>query len=118
MKKDFVQSAELLLEAKRIWRGAFHEEQSIIPTDILLTVAYRHAEGAPMSMKQLVNDLPHSEAGIKQHLRKLEAKDLVTRQPCQHDGRVVRLLPSSTSIEAIIQIGRQLTELFAPPLNH
>lgn len=115
MTKDVDQLVDLLLEAKDVWRGLFHEQQSVIPTDILLSVVHRYVKKAPLSMKQLVAELPHSEAGIKQHLRKLEKEELIMRQPAEHDGRVVQLIPSQSSVEAITQLGGQLSRIFAPP---
>jgi DNA-binding MarR family transcriptional regulator len=115
MTKDVDQLVDLLLEAKDVWRSLFHEQQSVIPTDILLSVVHRYVKKAPLSMKQLVAELPHSEAGIKQHLRKLEKEELIMRQPAEHDGRVVQLIPSQSSIEAITQLGGQLSRIFAPP---
>lgn len=113
MTKDVDQLVELLVEVKQVWRDICHEELSIIPTDILLSVVHRYVKGAPLSMKQLVAELPHSEAGIKQHLRKLEEKDLIMRHPCEHDGRVVRLIPSSRSIEVVVQAGQDISNLLA-----
>lgn len=106
---------ERLMQAQRIWREVFREEQSVIPTDILLATVREYTRGQPLSMKELVAELPHSEAGIKQHLRRLEEEGLIHRQPCQQDGRVVRLAPSDHLLETIAQMGRDIQRLFAPP---
>ena len=64
---DEVTSGELepLFEARRIWREAFRDEQSVIPMDIVLLIVWYHSQGSAPSMKHLVAELPYSEAGIK-----------------------------------------------------
>ena len=104
---------ERLMQAQRIWREVFREEQSVIPTDISLVIVREFKRGQPPSMKELVAELPHSEAGIKQHLRRLEKEGLIHRQACQLDGRVVRLAPSDHLLETIAQMGRDIQRLFA-----
>ena len=105
---------ERLMQAQSIWREVFREEQSVIPTDILLIVVRDYKRGQPISMKELVAELPHSEAGIKQHLRRLENEGLVIRQPCEQDGRVVRLAPSDRLLETIVRMGRDIQKVFSP----
>jgi DNA-binding MarR family transcriptional regulator len=119
MTKDVDQLVDLLFEAKDVWRSLFHEQQSVIPTDILLSVVHRYVKKTPLSMKQLVAELPHSEAGIKQHLRKLEGRELITRQSVEHDGRVIQLIPSQPAVEAVTQMGVDMKNIFArPPQGH
>jgi CTP-dependent riboflavin kinase len=115
MTKDVDQLVDLLFEAKDVWRSLFHEQQSVIPTDILLSVVHRYVKKTPLSMKQLVAELPHSEAGIKQHLRKLEGRELITRQSAEHDGRVIQLIPSQPAVEAVTQMGVDMKNIFARP---
>jgi len=115
MTKDVGQLIGSLLEVKEAWRSFFQEHSSVISTDILLALVHRYSNGNPLSMKQLVAELPHSEAAIKQHLRKLEQKELIVRQPSKLDGRVVHLIPCQSTIEATGRLAWEIRNIFYPP---
>ncbi|WP_195759527.1 MarR family transcriptional regulator [Spiribacter sp. 2438] len=112
MDQDIRQQLECLFEAKRIWREAFRDEQSVIPMDIVLLTVWYHSQGPALSMKHLVAELPYSEAGIKYHLRQLEADGLVTRQSDPEDGRVVRLVPSDHLVDRVLSVTRAMKAAF------
>ena len=111
---DEVTSGELepLFEAKRIWREAFRDEQSVIPMDIVLLTVWYHSQGSALSMKHLVAELPYSEAGLKYHLRQLEADGLVSRESDPSDGRVVRLVSSDHLVQRVFSLTRALKSVF------
>ena len=112
MSQSLVDELSPLLEAKRIWREVFRDQQSVIPMDIVLLTVWYHSKGPALSMKHLVAELPYSEAGIKYHLRQLEADGLIAREPDPKDGRVVRLVPSDELIERVLSLTRALRSLF------
>ena len=112
MSQSLVDELSPLLEAKRIWREVFRDQQSVIPMDIVLLTVWYHSQGPTLSMKHLVAELPYSEAGIKYHLRQLETDGLIAREPDPKDGRVVRLVPSDLLIERVLSVARALRSLF------
>ena len=112
MSQSLVDELSPLLEAKRIWREVFRDQQSVIPMDIVLLTVWYHSKGPALSMKHLVAELPYSEAGIKYHLRQLETDGLIAREPDPKDGRVVRLVPSDLLIERVLSVARAFRSIF------
>ena len=74
---------------------------SNIPCDICLAVARASDQGKPLSMKQLVQELPYSEAGIQYNLRQLLADGWLEVTNGSEDRRVRYLSPTQRLRDAL-----------------
>ena len=104
-----------LFELHRLWWGALPFERSIIPTDICLTIAHFQSIGQPLTMKQLVAELPHSEAGIKQYLRKIERDGWIKREKHPQDGRAVSFQSTDKLMALLDDLATRMRDVLTPP---
>lgn len=85
-------------------------EGSNIALDICLAVACHHCLSNALTMKQLVYELPYSEAGIQYNLRELRRDGWVNIRQSQADRRVRQLFPSSRLEGALTEYWQAIAE--------
>ncbi len=113
--QDVKQSAQQLFELNQAWWEILPFQRSIIPTDIGLTVAHFALSEMPLTMRRLVAELPHSEAGIKQYLRQMEEEGWIARRQDPVDARAVNLEPTHDLLSIIEALSGRVAGIFAPP---
>ncbi len=84
---------------------------SNIPLDICLAVAQYFETNRPLTMKQLVHELPYSEAGIQYNLRWLRQGEWVDMERNEADRRVRCLVPTTRLLEALRAFQEEAFEL-------
>ncbi|MDR9406641.1 MAG: hypothetical protein RI516_05370 [Spiribacter sp.] len=84
---------------------------SLIPLDILATVALAHEHGNALTMKQLLAGLPYSATGIRYNLAQLLADGWLVKSAHGDDRRLVCLLPSAKMAEAFASVRLQALSL-------
>ena len=74
---------------------------SLIPLDILIAVTAAARDDEPLTVRQLVDALPHSVIGIRYNLKRLIADGWVERTQAEWDRRIVFLLPTEREVKAL-----------------
>lgn len=87
-------SARIIYALRRHAGDLFPLSGSNIPFDICLIVSLRYHEGSPLTMKQLVQELPYSEAGIQYNIRMLKEQEWILLRQDSKDRRVRQLIPA------------------------
>lgn len=87
-------SARIIYTLRRHAGDLFPMNGSNIPFDICLIVSLRYHEGSPLTMKQLVQELPYSEAGIQYNIRMLKDQEWITLRQGTEDKRVRQVIPA------------------------
>ncbi|MEX0430642.1 EAL domain-containing protein [Spiribacter insolitus] len=106
--------AALLAQAIRYHIGdTLPAATSNIPLDICIEVAVGHERGKSLTMKQLIYELPYSEAGIHYHLHWLCDEGWLRIQQGQEDRRVRNVLPDERLIEALDRFQTDVLALMA-----
>ena len=77
---------------------------SLIPLDILIAVSAAHRDGAPLTVKQLIDSLPYSVTGVRYNLKQLVADGWLEKSRANHDRRTVLLRPTNKANMAFQQI--------------
>lgn len=85
---------------------------SFIPFDLLLQVYLRDSDRAkpPHNIKSLFASLPHSEMGMRYHLKRLIDGCWVSLRKSDSDPRVKLILPTSKTRERFAQLSKELGE--------
>ena len=104
-------AASLVYRMRELASDILPMEGSNIPLDICLAVAHYHSMGQTLTMKQLVYELPYSEAGIQYNLRELRKEKWVEIQPSRNDRRVRHLLPGERLLNALERYMEETAEL-------
>lgn len=96
-------SAHFTYRLREACSGLFPVEGSNLALDICLAVGHYHFLGKTLTMKQLVYELPYSEAGIQYNLRQLRDEKWLEVEPSESDKRVRYLVPGQRLVEAFDQ---------------
>ena len=89
-----LESARIICALRRHAGDLFPVNGSNIPFDICLIVSLRYHEGDPLAMKQLVQELPYSEAGIQYNIRMLKDQGWICLRQGREDRRVRHIIPA------------------------
>jgi len=73
---------------------------SLIPLDILIAVTAAARDDEPLTVRQLLDALPHSVTGTRYNLKRLIADGWVERTRAEWDRRIVFLLPTERTVKA------------------
>ncbi|MRH78165.1 hypothetical protein GH984_05540, partial [Spiribacter sp. C176] len=97
-----LESARVICALRRHAGDLFPINGSNIPLDICLIVSLRYHEGSPLTMKQLVQELPYSEAGIQYNIRMLKDQNWILLRQGTEDKRVRHLIPARKLESALL----------------
>lgn len=79
--------------------------QSEIAQDLLVRVAHGTLTGRPVSVKEVIAELPHSEAGVRKQLALCRSEGWVEYRVHPNDGRV-RVLTASRRLLDFFELYR------------
>ncbi|NBQ88621.1 MAG: hypothetical protein EBU07_14360 [Betaproteobacteria bacterium] len=91
---DVVAFVEGVINLRRWMQMRTPRGNSEIAQDLLVLVAYGTLVGQPVSVKALVAELPHSEAGVRKQLALCRSEGWVEYRVHPGDGRVRVLIAS------------------------
>ena len=74
---------------------------SLIPLDILIAITAAARDDEPLTVRQLVDALPHSVTGTRYNLKRPIADGWVERTRPEWDRRIVFLLPTERTVKAL-----------------
>lgn len=104
-------AAMLMLAIRNHIRDTMPATTSNIPLDICIEVAAGCRLGKSLTMKQLIYELPYSEAGIQYHLRGLLNDGWLLIRQSNEDRRVRHVIPGERLCEALTRFQGHIAAL-------
>lgn len=92
---------------------------SLIPYDLLLQIYLRDLDEScePHNIKSLFVSLPHSEMGMRYHLRRLIDGQWISLRTSDSDPRARLVIPTSKTRDRFADLSRELSEYLIKSLS-
>lgn len=95
-----LQFTDALISARQWEHRRLRTQGSQLMVDLLTLVLRCELAGRPAALKELINSLPYSEAGIRKNLSQCVADGWVTMTTSPRDGRVRIVKPRAKLVDA------------------
>lgn len=111
MKKQ-VNAIELLDFFAGVVKQQLHIDNSLIPLNILITVASYATKNEELTVKALFTRLPYSTMGVRNHFNRLLTTGWIKLEQARHDKRIKTVKPTLKLFDKLVLIEDELGKYF------